>query len=489
MAVDSTETHISLLFFAGERAYKLLKPVTTHYLDFSTTKKRLEAVDDEIELNRRLSPDVYLGHADVVESGEVVDRMIVMRRLPAERRLNRLLWSADADDIVRSVARAVAAFHASLEPLYDVADIAGSDAVRANWNDNHAEIGNHVGTLFQEGTHEQIVTLVDRYIGHHQELFDRRIEQGHIRECHGDLTADDIFHLDDGPRILDCLAFSRRLRVSDVLADIGFLAMDLDRLAGPELSRKLMHWYAEYSGEHHSSSLAHHYVAYRAHVRAKVEALRHVQGDGSAAGRSRRHLDVALDHLNRAQLKLVLVGGAPGTGKTTLAEALSQHLGFLALDSDTLRKDLSGRAHDQPDPSPLGQGSHSPAFDDATYKTLLSRAGTLLGQGESVLVDASWSSSERREAARALAADHGAVCVELECDSPPDIARERVTERLRAGGHVSDARPELLDALRQGRHPWPEARRISTTGPAEKTVTEALEIIDRKRFPTSSLAL
>ena len=231
------ETHISTVCFVGDRAYKILKAIDTGFLDYSTVEARLAAVDDELTLNRRLAPDVYLGSADVVEHGQLVDRILVMRRLRPGDRLARLVTEPGWERHVRSVAREVARFHSDLPPLHDVEHIAGIDPVRKNWDDNVAAMTDSVGTVLDPIEFDRVQGLYHRYLDGRRTLFEERIAQGWVRDGHGDLTAEDIFCTDDGPQILDCLAFSEALRVSDVLLDIAFLAMDLERLAGADGGR------------------------------------------------------------------------------------------------------------------------------------------------------------------------------------------------------------------------------------------------------------
>ncbi|MEZ5407438.1 MAG: AAA family ATPase [Acidimicrobiales bacterium] len=481
------ETHISTVAFIGERAYKLLKPLRNDFLDYSTTAARLGAVQAELTLNRRLSPDVYLGTADVVEGDEVVDRMLVMRRLPADRKLSNLVATPDRDDIIRQVAREVARFHSTLPPLaggdeangatVTVADIAGPDGLARNWEDNLATMAPFVGPVLVAADVEQVRALHHRYLDGRRQLLEQRIAAGLVRDGHGDLTAEDIFCLADGPRILDCLAFDRRLRIGDVLLDIAFLAMDLERLAGPAASQKLMAWYGEYSGEHHPSSLAHHYVAYRAHVRAKVACLGHDQGQPGAAQLARTYHDLCLRHLRLAALRLVLVGGGPGTGKTTLAGQLSEELRWPVLGSDELRKDLTGHAHSERLSSGLDEGIYRPEITEETYRALLGQAEVLLDGGESVVLDASWSRHHHREAAADLARRVGAILVEVECSVPPDTARQRITARLAGAADASDATPDLVDQALGRRDPWPGAVTVDTSADRAVSLAAALEPI------------
>jgi uncharacterized protein len=479
LAPAVADTHISTVAFIGQRAYKLLKPVRNDFLDYSTTDARLEAIRAELELNRRLSPDVYLGTADVEEDGRVVDRILVMRRLPAERRLAELVRRPGWHEPVRQVARLVASFHSSLAPLDNVEDIAGRNAIQRNWDDNAATMHPFIGSVLPREEAEHVIGLAHRYLAGREHLFGRRLAEGFVREGHGDLTAEDIFQLDDGPRILDCLAFDRRLRVGDVLADIAFLAMDLERLAGPAPADQLLRYYAEYTNEHHPSSLGHHYVAYRAHVRAKVACLSHAQGHDGAVGLARAYHRLCQGHLEQAAVRLVLIGGGPGTGKTTLANHLSDELHWPTLNTDEIRKDLTGHAHEERLTAQLDEGIYTPDLTERTYRALLADASTLLLAGESVILDASWSSESHRQLARDLASQAAAELVEVRCAAPAEVARHRIAERLSGRSGPSDATPELVEAAMARRAPWPSAAVVDTTEETAQAVDHLLGLIQR----------
>jgi len=469
------ETHISTVLFCADRAYKLLKPVRTSFLDHRTVEARLSAINQELVLNRRVSPDVYLGTADVEEAGVIVDRMLVMRRLPEARRLTTMIGTHEFDGHVRDVARAVAVFHAALPPESDAEAIAGCDAVRKNWYDNFADLSPLVGSVLAGEDVDVVRHLVENFLDNHEHLFADRIRNGHVRDGHGDLRAEDIFCLDDGPRILDCLAFDRNLRVGDVLLDVAFLVMDLDRLAGPSQARRFIRWYCEFTNEHHPATLAHHYVAYRAHVRAKVAAIRYRAGEPHQAEMVRHYHAVCLRHLLLTRLSLTIIGGTPGTGKSTLAEGLSNASGFMLLGSDELRKDLTGTAHLDRGAGQLGEGIYDSSVSEQTYTELLRRAKELLLRGESVVLDASWYRQGDRDAAGRLATEMGARFVEVQCGVDAHVAQNRIAERLRRDDDSSDAQPEMVKALQDRFEPWPAAMYVDTAVPASLVLDRVLD--------------
>lgn len=479
--VAARETHISRLFFTPDRAHKFLKPVETGFLDHRTTESRIDALNRELDLNRRLSPDIYLGVSEVHEQGAVVDAMLTMRRLPDERRLTALVGTDEFEPALRAVAKTIAAFHESLDPVTEGSPMGDAEGLLELWASSFSDMAPDAGAVIDAAEFDRVEALARAYLDHAGPLFARRREEGLVRDGHGDLTAEDIFILPDGPRILDCLAFSDDLRISDVLADISFLVMDVHRLAGIGPAQRLMAWYCEFTGEHHPASLAHHYVAYRAHIRAKVELLRHRQGTAEAAERARAYHALALDHLVRAQLRVVVVGGGPGTGKTTVAHEIGQRTGWVVLSSDELRKDLAKVDHESHGHDAPGEGLYDRSVTTQTYEQLVAHADAALRAGTSVVLDASWADAAHRAAAAELAQRHGAALVELRCVLPPDEAKRRVRDRLAGGHDASDARAEIVDYLGERFHDWPSASVVDTSTPPAVAGEHAATIASRVR--------
>ena len=269
---------------------------------------------------------------------------------------------------------------------------------------------------------------------------------------HGDLLADDIFCTGDGVRVLDCLEFDDRLRWLDGLDDASFLAMDLERLGAPDLARRFTSWYAEYSGDPAPAPLRHHYVAYRAFVRAKLACLRAQAGDGHAAAQACQLAGMSLDHLRAGAVTLVLVGGLPGTGKTTLAGTLADRLGFTVVSSDRIRKDLAGVPAGRRCAAPWGTGIYAAAWTGRVNSELLGRAGRLLALGESVIADACFATPAQRAAAAQAAAAAHADLVQLRCAAPAEVAGQRLAART---GGISDADAAIARHMAAARHPGP----------------------------------
>ncbi|MEX2556146.1 MAG: AAA family ATPase [Actinomycetota bacterium] len=482
-------THISHLFFVGDRAYKLKRPVRFAFLDFSTREQREAACRREVELNRRLAPDVYLGVVDLIgPDGAPCDHLVAMRRMPAPRRLSTLISRrADVDGCLRSIARTITAFHERAVTSEEITRAGTPDAVRKNWDDNFSEMAPYVGSLLPADGFERVRALAHRYLDARGRLFRLRASEGRVRDGHGDLLADDIFCLDDGPRILDCIEFNDRFRYADVVADIAFLAMDIERLERPELADRLVAWYREFSGDPFPSSLADHYIAYRALVRSKVACIRAEQGERPARAEAARLLRLAHERLTRARPVIVLVGGLPGTGKSTLALGIADARRWALIRSDEVRKDLAGIAHSERAPAEYAAGIYTREMTERTYREMLARARRAIALGDSVVLDASWTDRHLREAAAAAAAGAYADLVELRCAAPHALAADRLRARNREGGDASDATPETARAMLMRADPWPDARTIDTTRPPEEALEEGLRALDAPPPPPDAL--
>ena len=476
--VVTVETHGSVVLMVGDRAYKLMKPLDLGFMDNRTREGRERACHREVEVNRRFAPDVYLGVLDLVdEHGEAVDHLVAMRRLPPGRRLGAQLDGPDARRLVVDVARAVARVHAEADRSPEI-DAAGAPAaVRRLWADGVRELRAHAGRVLHPSSIDDLEALALAYLEGRKELLERRIASGWIRDGHGDLLADDVYCLPEGPRLLDCLAFDDRLRHGDVLLDAAFLAMDLEARGHPGLAAVFLREWSATLGEEHPRSLEHHYLASRAHVRSTVTCIRAEQGDHQALAAARRLHALAMRHLEAGSMRLVLVGGGPGTGKSTVAAALRRGCDWRLERSDAVRRELAGLPPAPVRAAGFREGAYAPEMTDRVYAELLARADRALGLGEPVVLDATWADPAHREAARRLARRRGADLVEIECRAPLQVAMERVRSRLARDEGDSDATPELARMLADRRPQVSTARLLDTDRPLEEVVRDAMRAV------------
>ncbi|MGW6621950.1 AAA family ATPase [Nocardia sp. NPDC055002] len=284
--------------------------------------------------------------------------------------------------------------------------------------------------------------------------------------------------------MLDCLDFDDRLRYVDRLDDISFLAMDFDFLGRPELGNHLVEDYLRAAGDPAPASLRDHYIAYRATVRAKVDLIRVGQGDPAAAPRLREHLSIAARRLDAAAVRLTLIGGLPGTGKSTVAAELSAATGAVSLSSDSIRTELAQVGALDAEVGRFGAGRYCAAGRARVYDELLWRARVLLASGVSVILDASWIDLDDRRRATQLADAVAADLVALQCVCPTDLAHQRIGVRR---NHESDATTAIADAMAATASPWPESVTVDTAVPLADSVAVALDAWHSTTTDTTAL--
>ncbi len=478
------ETHISVLVFVGERVYKLRKPVHFDFLDFTDRAVREADCRREVELNRRLAPDVYLGVADIVMDGEAIDHMVVMRALPEERRLASLVRAGvDVEASLEQVATVLATFHAGALRSPAISAAGTAQALQHVWQANFEETDRFVGPVLDPATDREIRSTVARWLTTHRKLLDERVAAGRVCDGHGDLQAEDIFCLDDGVRILDCIEFSDELRYGDVCADVAFLAMDLERLGRPDAAERFVDCYEAQAGERLPRPLLHHAIAQRAYVRAKVACLHFEQGNEGSDDEARVLHALALRHARRSRQVLVLVGGLPGAGKSTLAAGLAGETGWTLLRSDEVRRALQppvARGPREQAATAPDTGRYAPDAVGAVYEEMVRLARRQLEEGEPVILDASWIDAGQRVAAGRAAADTGSELVEICCVCDGAVASARIDERRRRADDASEATPGVRAVMAERMDVWPSATTIDTSSrsPAECVSTAVQSLMD-----------
>lgn len=462
--VEQVQTHVSHLFFAGDYVYKVKKPVDLGFLDFSTLEKRRTAALAELELNRRAAPDVYLDLAAVHrdERGQlsftsptaVEEVAVVMRRLPDEQRLSKLLETgAVRPELLLELGRLVADFHERAATSPAIARFGSLETVRHNWDENFEQTEPFIGRTLTQRTWEGCKAEIERYLRVYAHLFEQRIEEGRIRDCHGDLQADDIFidPQSGGAQVLDCIEFNERFRYSDTLADIAFLSMDLRYRDRPDLAEAFLAAYFESSNDERLPSLLRFYESYRAYVRGKVRSFvidqpgPSPQEKTTAREEARRFFDLSLADALKLRPRLVLLSGLMGSGKTRHSLELARRSGAELIHSDVLRKQLAGLAPEEEQKVPFASGIYSAEWTERTYATLIARARAELFLGNSVLLDASWSKARHRELARQAAAEREALFAIVECTAPDPVLHRRLSRPTRT---ITDGRLELLEDQR-----------------------------------------
>jgi aminoglycoside phosphotransferase family enzyme/predicted kinase len=497
--VEVRHTHSSVVFLAGRYAYKVKKPVALGFLDFTSLEKRRHFCEEEVRLNRRLAPTVYLGVVPVARTpagvrvegpGEVIDWAVKMERLPEGATLQQRLRRGEVGaELLAALARKVAAFHAAAEGGEQVSAFGRFEVVARNARENFDQAAPQAGTTLSRSVLDRLRALTEETLERLRPLIESRAQRGVPRDTHGDLHLDHVYLFPEKSSpadlvIIDCIEFNERFRFADPVADMAFLVMDLLFHGRKDLAGAFTDAYFQAAADPEGRGLLPFYTAYRAAVRGKVEGFELAEKEvpdeerAAALARARAHWLLALGELDRPGRRpcLVLVGGLPGTGKSTLARALAGRAGFCLIRSDQVRKDLAGKAGLAPGPAAFGAGVYSPAWNDRTYGKVLRRAEEQLFEGKRVLVDASFREEARRRDFLGLAARLAVPAAFLLCRADPDVIRPRLAGRR---GDVSDADwPVFQEAARRWEEIGPSTRavcrEVPTAGTEEEAVLRAL---------------
>ncbi|HEV3003466.1 MAG TPA: AAA family ATPase [Pirellulales bacterium] len=462
--VECRETHISWVFLAGRYVYKLKKPVRFDFLDFSTPALRRQACEDEVRLNQRLAKGVYLAVVPVAigpggelalggkgraGDSQVVDWLVKMRRLPAERMLDELLRSGQlAAAEIDGLAAFLARFYQCASPL-TLSAWGYRQVIEGHIRVNRRELLDPVHGL-SAAVVKRVHAAQLRFLQLETAQIEARVCDGRIIDGHGDLRPEHIC-LKSEPIIFDCIEFNDDFRRIDVVDELAFLAMECDSLGAEPVGRRILEVYCRTNRDRFSDGLVNFYKMYRACVRAKVAVLSAAQANAAAQATSLHRassLDLAHQYLKLADAyatkmgppAAIVVTGLMGSGKSTLAKALAELLGAELVQTDQVRRELLGPSST---PSGFNQGPYRPEVRDRVYDEVLRRTEEVLGKGLSVVLDGTFLAARHRQRAIAEARRRCAVPLVVRCSCAADVALERIARRAAAGTSQSEARPEL----------------------------------------------
>ena len=465
--VERIDTHISIVWLIGERAYKLKRAVRFDYVDFSTIERRRAACEAEVRLNRRTAPSLYLGVRPVTREadgslaldghGAPIDWLVEMARFDEATLFDRLADGLGLDlGLMEGLADAIAGFHAVAEPR---TDHGGRDGMAWVIDGNALGFAEHGRGVLEPQACDRLTASTRLELGRHQELLEARRRQGMVRECHGDLHLRNICLLDGRPTLFDAIEFNDEIACVDVLYDLAFLLMDLWRRDLRTHANVVFNEYLARTRDVNGLPLLPLFLACRAAVRAKTSATAAaVQPDESSrAGlhaAARRYLALAQTFLSPPMPRLIAIGGLSGSGKSTVARRLAPDVGAppgaLILRSDVIRKALYGV-------SPLTRlddDAYAPEISRLVYRTIAERARVALDGGHSVIADAVYAHPAERDAIAAVARAAGVRFDGLWIDAPPAILERRLAARQ---ADASDADADVLRRQLQadlGRVDW-----------------------------------
>ncbi len=464
--VDFIQTHISCLFLTADHVYKLKKPVNLGFLDFSTLEKRRFYCQEEVRLNSRLAPSVYLGVLPISQDrnsqfflgqdtdADIIDYVVHMRRLSEDSMFPALLRQGRVDhDLLCELASLLADFHTQARMVPDGSEMGSLPLIRENMEENFTQTEFLREKSISNTRHRLMHWFMLNTLNRKREVFVSRHEQGRTRECHGDLRIEHICRFQGKLIAFDCIEFNERFRFIDTAADLAFLLMDMEYSGYWSQASTLLQAYTRASGDSQALTVIDVYKAYYALTRGKVLGIESTEPEFSPEERQQaldtatRFLDLAWSYaLQLHPPALIILCGLMGTGKSEMARHLSRKLKAEVLRSDVLRKKLHGvepqsRHHDE-----YGQGLYSSEKNQATYQALFEQAKVRLEQDHSVILDASFSRRKYREMAIDLAHGLGRPCIILECVCSEQELEKRLQDRQNQGPDVSDGRLSLLSA-------------------------------------------
>ncbi len=457
--VSVHETHISIVLLAGEYAYKLKKPVNLGFLDFSSLDKRRFYCEEELRVNGRFAAALYLdvvpvtrenGNVRVAGAGTVVEYAVRMQRFPQEALLGHLAESGElTGSLIRQLAETVAEFHKSV-PASAPDDAYGSvDEIRQRALENFPPLREMDPVPRSAASIDALESWTREQARHLEPVFEARRGDGRVRECHGDLHLDNMLLWQGRVTLFDAIEFAPDLRWIDTANDLAFVLMDLRYRHEAVAANAVLSRYLEITGDYDALRVLPFYIAYRAMVRAKVEAVRCGQAqDGVAADRARdrlgRYLDVAAGCMERSPRLVAITHGLSGSGKSTLAQALVERHGCIRLRSDVERKRLFGLGERDASNSGLATGIYSAEASRRTYERLATLARSVVEAGYQPVVDAAFLRTAERAPFRALAQELEAEFRIFVTDVDEGTLRERLRRRAAAGADASEADEQVL---------------------------------------------
>ena len=481
--VEHLQTHISHVLLAGDYAYKIKKPLNLGFLDFTSLERRKYYCEEELRLNRRLAPDIYLDCLPISGepvnpvlggAGTVIEYAVRMRRFPQEALLDRALAAGRLEPRhLDALARRLAEFHRTIPAADPAAPFGEPDRVRQPMLDDFT----CTRPLLADPADREVLATVERWtLAVTERLWPRLAERkagGWIRECHGDLHLGNMVLTDAGQVVIfDCIEFNDDFRWIDVVSDLAFLVMDLRFRGAGSFAQRILNTYLEYSGDFASAALLPYYQVYRAMVRAKINAIQASQDGGATPARESAralchdYLRLALALTREPAPFLLITHGVSGSGKSRrTGQLLEEFPGAIRIRSDVERKRLFGLGPLDDSGSTLGGGLYTPEASARTYQRLYDLADGLLAAGDPVLVDATFMKRAHRQPFRQLADRHGAPFILLDCIADPDTLRARIAARRARGDDAAEADVAVLERqLQYDEPPAADENPLQTNG-------------------------
>lgn len=491
-AVTVIETHISYVLLTGSYAYKIKKPLDLGFLDFSTLEKRLFYCNEELRLNRRLAPGVYLdvvpisGTEDrprVEETAPAIEYAVKMRQFPRDGMLDVLLHQNRLPPLrIDELAAIVAAFHRTLAPLKNDSPYGSFDTIREFAVQNFDQIDTAPAVELDGPPLSALRAWTDCELEKRRAVFQRRKTDGFVRECHGDLHLGNVTLIDDRITVFDCIEFNPGLRWIDVMSETAFTAMDLQARGRADYAARFLNRYLELTGDYGGVAVLRFYLVYRAMVRAKVRCIRAGQQGLESASRLqaseqyRGYVRLAEKYITAQTPFLLITHGLSGSGKTTLTQAALETIGAIRVRSDIERKRLFQLEPDARTKAGIAEGIYADDAGDRTYTRLAELASEILRAGWPAIVDAAFLEQRRRDRFRELADRLGVPFLILDFQAGEAALKARVRARSEAGKDASEADLAVLE------------HQLANYRPLSSSETEFTLTIDTERMDGAEAA-
>jgi aminoglycoside phosphotransferase family enzyme/predicted kinase len=485
--VSMLETHISYVMLTGRYAYKIKKAVSLGFVDYRALDDRRRYCDEEVRLNRRLAPDIYL---DVVPisgpaaspvvggSGPAIEYAVKMREFSQDALLSHMLGRGElTTSHIDALADRVATFHGEIEVAGADGPFGRPDEVHRFALDNFAELHDHVDNESDRAALDALRQWTDREFHARRHQLQARRRQGFVRECHGDLHLNNIALVDDRITVFDCIEFNDHMRWGDVIGEVVFVVMDLEDRKRPDLAFRFLNGYLERTGDYSGLAVLRFFLVYRAMVRAKVTWFRAAQLPSGqqkteAIAEYRGYVKLAERFAQTPKPAIVLMHGLAGSGKTTCSQTLLEALGGVRIRSDVERKRLHGllaRTHSR---SAIDSGLYTSAATRQTYEHMYALARQIAAAGYVAIVDAASLKRWQRDMFRDLGSEFGLPFVIVSVTANDATVRQRVSARVAAGKDASDAGTEVLEHQQRTQDPLavdeqPSIVNVRSDAPAE----------------------
>ena len=466
--IKLAETHISWVLIGPRYTLKIKKPVKLSFLDFSSLAKRKHFCEEELRLNQRYSPSIYLGVIPIFseDKRKIIDYAVKMKTLPSEKRLDKLLAkNAVTPRMIKRIADEIWHFHSRTKGNNKISYFGNPDHLRRVYEKDFKAISKFIGKSISKSAYFKLFNFSKSFFARHKDLFELRVKEKAIRDRHGDLHSENIFY-NKRPYIFDCIEFNPDFRYIDSAAEIGFLLMDLEFRGKAKLAEVLLTTYLKKSRDKDLPKLLSFYKCHYACVEGLVHSL---SGNFKLA---ERYFQFAADY-TKPKPCLIAVGGLIGTGKSTLAKALAEKQQSVLLRSDAIRKELAKGSLKLIFRRGIFKGLYSPAFTRHTYRTMFSRAEKFLKQGRNVILDASFSKKLFRKQLIILARKTNSDFQFIETILPEGLILKRLKQRPKG---ISDAGPQLLAPFKKNYEPPIEihAYKVSTIGSKKNLLKKVL---------------